>query len=192
MKKKMLIVAAATICLAAGASGTLAYFTSENTAHNVITSGGVNIEVVEKTKNTEGALVDFPKEGMKGIMPGTDVSKIVSVKNTGESEAWVRVQVESMIKAADGSNLALEIEKVGPVMTYTVGSNWTLDNGYYYYKEPVKAGESTDILFDTVTFAPEMGNDYQNCTANIEISAQAVQTANNGTTVLEAKGWPAK
>ena len=69
MKKKMLIVAAATICLAAGASGTLAYFTSENTAHNVITSGGVNIEVVEKTKNTEGVLVDFPKEGMKGIMP---------------------------------------------------------------------------------------------------------------------------
>lgn len=192
MKKKMLIVAAATICLAAGASGTLAYFTSENTAHNVITSGGVNIEVVEKTKNTEGVLVDFPKEGMKGIMPGTDVSKIVSVKNTGESEAWVRVQVESMIKAADGSNLALEIEKVGPVMTYTVGSNWTLDNGYYYYTKPVAAGESTDILFDTVTFAPEMGNDYQNCTANIEISAQAVQTANNGTTVLEAKGWPAK
>ena len=33
--------------------------------------------------------------------------------------------------------------------------------------------------------------DFQNCTANIEISAQAVQTANNGKTVLEAKGWPA-
>ena len=192
MKKKMLIVAAATICLAAGASGTLAYFTSENTAHNVITSGGVNIEVVEKTKNTEGVLVDFPKEGMKGIMPGTDVSKIVSVKNTGESEAWIRVQVESVIKAADGADLPLMIENVGSVMTYTVGGAWSLgEDGYYYYDKPVAAGKTTDILFDTVEFAPQMGNEYQNCTANIEISAQAVQTANNGKTVLEAKGWPA-
>lgn len=67
--------------------GTLAYFTSENTAHNVITSGGVNIEVVEKTQGKDGVLVDFPKEGVRGVMPGSDVSKIVSVKNTGESEA---------------------------------------------------------------------------------------------------------
>ena len=57
--------------------------------------------------------------------------------------------------------------------------------------KPVAAGKTTDILFDTVTFAPQMGNEYQNCTANIKISAQAVQTANNGKTVLEAKGWPA-
>lgn len=192
MRKKILLAAAVAICLAVGTSGTLAYFTSENTAHNVITSGGVNIEVVEKTQDKSGALVDFPKEGMKGVMPGTDVSKIVSVKNTGESEAWIRVQVESKIKAADGADLPLTIEKVGSVMTYTVGGGWSLgEDGYYYYTKPVAAGETTDILFDTVTFAPQMGNEYQNCTANIEISAQAVQTANNGTTVLEAKGWPA-
>ena len=50
--------------------------------------------------------------------------------------------------------------------------------------------KATEILFDTVHFAPEMGNEYQNCTANIIISAQAVQTANNGDTVMDAKGWP--
>ena len=192
MKKKILLAAAVMICLAVGASGTLAYFTSENTAHNVITSGGINIEVVEKTKTKEGTLEDFPKEGMSGVMPGTDVSKIVSVKNIGESEEWIRVQVESSIKAADGADLPLTIENVGPVMTYTVGGGWSLgEDGYYYYAKPVAAGETTDILFDAVKFAPEMGNTYQNCTANIEISAQAVQTANNGKTVLEAKGWPA-
>ena len=53
MKKKILLAAAVMICLAVGASGTLAYFTSENTAHNVITSGGVNIEVVEKTQGKD-------------------------------------------------------------------------------------------------------------------------------------------
>ena len=133
MKKKILLAAAVMICLAVGASGTLAYFTSENTAHNVITSGGVNIEVVEKTQGKDGVLVDFPKEGVRGVMPGSDVSKIVSVKNTGESEAWIRVQVESVIKAADGADLPLTIENVGPVMTYTVGGGWSLgEDGYYY------------------------------------------------------------
>ena len=75
MKKKILLAAALAICFAVAASGTLAYFTSEDTAHNIITSGGVNIEVVEKTKGEDGVLVDFPKDGVKGVMPGTDVSK---------------------------------------------------------------------------------------------------------------------
>lgn len=50
MKKKILLVAALTICLAIAVSGTLAYFTAEDTVHNVITSGGVNIKVVEKCR----------------------------------------------------------------------------------------------------------------------------------------------
>ena len=191
MKRKLLILSVLAICVATLAVGSLAYFTSEGKAHNVITSGGVNIELVEKTEGEDGTLVDFPDEGVKGVMPGTDVSKIVSVKNTGESEAWIRVKVEATIKAADGSDLPLDIEDVGPVMDFAVGENWQDFDGYFYYAKPVAAGEATEILFDTVHFAPEMGNEYQNCTANIIISAQAVQTANNGSTVLDAAGWPA-
>ena len=36
-----------------------------------------------------------------------------------------------------------------------------------------------------------MGNEYQNAAATVDISAQAVQTANNGTSALTASGWPA-
>lgn len=186
MKKKILLAAAVVICLTIAVSGTLAYFTFEDTAHNVITSGGVSIEVVEKTKSTDGAeLEDFPKEGITGVMPGTEVSKIVSVKNTGNSEAWVRVKVNATIKSAEDKDLHSD------VMTYTVSGDWTKEGDYYYYNNKVPAGESTSILFDTVKFAPKMGNEYQNCRANIVISAQAVQTANNGTTVMDAQGWPA-
>ena len=41
-----------------------------------------------------------------------------------------------------------------------------------------------------VTFAPEMGNEYQGSTAHIDVKADAVQVANNGETVLDALGWP--
>lgn len=191
MKKKILLAAAIVICLTIAVSGTLAYFTFESTAHNVITTGGVSIEVVEKTKGEGETEVDFPKEGITGVMPGTEVSKIVSVKNTGNSEAWVRVKVDATIKSAKDKELPLDLENGDPVMDFTIGDGWGEKDGYYYYNKPVRAGESTSILFDTVKFAPEMGNEYQNCRANIVISAQAVQTANNGTTVMDAQGWPA-
>ena len=45
MKRKLLILSVLAICVAIVAAGTLAYFTAEDTAHNVITSGGVDIEL---------------------------------------------------------------------------------------------------------------------------------------------------
>lgn len=192
MKNKILSVTAVVICLSIAVGGTLAYFTAEDTAHNVITSGGVSIKLVEQTKGEDDVLVDFPADGVSGIMPGANVSKIVSVKNTGEHEVWVRVQLEPKITNADGSPLSLYIEDDSPVMNFNFGDNWQFtDNyGYFYYLKPVAPGECTDILFDTVSFTAKMGNEYQGCTANIKISAQAVQVANNGSTVMEAAGWP--
>ena len=100
MKKKVLVLAALAIAIAIAATGTLAYFTATGTARNVITSGGISIAIEEKTQNGD-ALVDFPKEGLQGIMPGTTASKIVRIKNTGPNEAWIRVQIASYITDSD-------------------------------------------------------------------------------------------
>ncbi|MDO5033718.1 MAG: SipW-dependent-type signal peptide-containing protein [Eubacteriales bacterium] len=191
MKNKILLIAVIAICLTVAITGTLAYFTAEETAHNVITTGGVKIALVEKTKDPAGEEIDFPQEGIDGVMPGAEVSKIVSVKNTGQNEAWVRLKVDTQFKAEDGTALSAEIEGVGPALTFSVHEKWNLGaDGFYYYKDPLPAGESTDTLFDKVIFAPEIGNAYQNCQADIVVSAQAVQTANNGSNVGEAAGWP--
>lgn len=195
MKKKILVVAMLAVLASIAATGTLAYFTTEESAVNVITSGGIAIEIVEKTKADSGVEVDFPEEGLINVMPGTSASKIVRIKNTGKSEAWIRVKMESRIVSADGQELPLEIgeNEKEPVMERTILEGW-IDggDGYYYYNEPVGPEDLTKELIDTVKFNPAMGNEYQGCTANIEISAQAVQTANNGTKVTDAKGWPEK
>ena len=107
MKRKLLILSVLVICVATLAAGTLAYFNAEDTAHNVITSGGVGIQLIEKTKSGD-TLVDFPEDGLSGILPGTSASKIVSVENTGSADAWIRVKVEMTITGSDGEALPLE------------------------------------------------------------------------------------
>ena len=41
MKRKILILSVLAICIATFAAGTIAFFTAEGKAHNVITTGGV-------------------------------------------------------------------------------------------------------------------------------------------------------
>ena len=181
MKKKLLILSLAAICLAITAIGTLAYFTSEGTAHNVITTGGVEIAVQEWADEDK----QTPFEDLEGIMPGMTVTKIAEIKNTGASDAWVRVKVEK--------NIQLQGEgkpDTGLVELTLNTADWTEKDGYYYYSKPLKPGEVTAPIFTAVTFKPDMGNEYQNATATVDVTAQAVQTANNGATVMDAQGWP--
>lgn len=181
MKRKLLILSALAICIAMLVTGTLAYFTAEGKAHNVITTGGVEIAVQEwadeeKTK---------PFEDLTGIMPGMTVTKIAEIKNTGASDAWVRVKVEKNIELKGEGTPDTGLVELALNTAY-----WTEKDGYYYYTKALKPGEVTAPVFTSVTFNATMGNEYQNATATVDVSAQAVQTANNGDAVMNAQGWP--
>ena len=97
MKRKIWIIVLALISIASMASSTMAYFTGEHRAHNVITTGGVHIALVEQQR-TGDTYTPFPKEGVTGVLPGTSISKIVSVENTGSAPAWVRIRLTASIK----------------------------------------------------------------------------------------------
>ena len=181
MKRKLLILSVLVICVATLAAGTLAYFTSEGTAHNVITTGGVDITLQEWAD--EGKKTPF--EDLTGIMPGMTVTKIAEIKNTGASEAWVRVKVEKNIRLAGEGEVNPDLVELA-----LDTANWTEKDGYYYYNKALKPGEVTAPVFSAVTFNASMGNEYQNATATVDVYAQAVQTANNGETALNAQGWP--
>ena len=181
MKRKLLILSVLAICIATLAAGTLAYFTSEGKAHNVITTGGVEIAVQEWADENK----QTPFENLEGIMPGMTVTKIAEIKNTGASDAWIRVLITKNIKLQGEGT-----PDTGLVELTLNTTDWTEKDGYYYYKEALKPGEVTAPIFTAVTFKPEMGNEYQNATATVDVAAQAVQTANNGDAVMAAQGWP--
>lgn len=182
MKRKILILSVLAICIATLAAGTLAYYNAETTAHNVITTGGVEIAVQEWADEDKTQ----PFEDLMGVMPDATVTKIAEVKNTGASDAWIRVRVDKAIKLAGAGEVDLDMVEVIVDRTY-----WTDGNdGYYYYHSALKPGETTAPIFSEVTFNAYMGNEYQNATATVDVVAQAVQMANNGKTAMEAVGWP--
>ena len=52
-KKKVLAIALIVMMIAVASAGSFAYFTAEETAHNVITTGGIDIELVESKMDPE-------------------------------------------------------------------------------------------------------------------------------------------
>lgn len=185
MKRRIFILATLLVCLALAATGTLAYFNADAQVHHVITSGNIAIDLIEQKQLADGSLV--PYTDPVDVMPGTDVSKIVTVQNTGVSDAWIRVAVDSAVMFQTPANTA---PQEGDIVLDFDTENWTLKDGYYYYTRPVTASSITAPLFTTVSFSPQMGNIYQDSKLDIIIQAQGVQAANNGSNVLEAAGWP--
>ena len=190
MKKKILYIAAIVICLSLITGGTYAYFTTSDTARNVITSGGIEVKVVEQ-QLVNGTLQPYPSQPIP-VMPATTVSKIVSVQST-EQAAWVRMNYTLTVYDADGKKMEIPADELAEVIVIDPdATNWTLKDGWWYYNTAVKGGETTKPLFEEVEISgPHMDNKYQLCTVVIDVTAQAVQQANNGATVWEALGWPA-
>ena len=126
IRRIALICAIVILCISGALYGTIAYITAIDTATNVITTGDIKLKLIESTKAEDGSLVPF--EDVNGVMPGTSVSKIVEVKNTGSKPAFVRVKVtkSAEIKSENSEKIDLSL------ITMDIDEeNWTLkDNGF--------------------------------------------------------------
>lgn len=187
MKWKMLTCSLLAICIAIAAYGTAAYFTYENTATNVITTGNVKIELQEWSLSKDNILVPF--NGEIDVLPGADVSKIVEIKNVGRQSAWIRISVKKSIELHEGTDGTPDVS----LIDFDINPDcWTKKDGYYYYHKALKSGDTTEPLFTKVYFEKTMDNMYQNSKAVITVTAQGLQTVHNGDTVFDAAGWPSQ
>jgi len=120
-KKRILtLVMSVALLLAVTIGGTLAYLTDTDEEVNVMTLGNVQIDLIEQQRGENG-LVDFvdgkeltplvgsaqgAKDGYGMPTASNYVDKIVTVKNTGKSPAYVRVwvAVPAALEQADNAN----------------------------------------------------------------------------------------
>ena len=206
LRKKLIIAAAVVLVLSLSAYSTLAYLAAETTAHNVVTSGGVHIELLDKTRD-EGqetaeveTLRDFTTAYPNGlaVLPGSEASKVVAVSADAESaDCWDRVKLVQQVTTPEG---VMPAEQYKDKITLNLDGNWLQkegEDGWYYYNKVLTGGDKTTNLLDGVTFkGPDMGNEFKNSSYTIMVQAQAVQAAHNQSaadgvnSVLDVQGWP--
>ena len=176
---KITLLAVAVAMLTLITQNTVAYYTNVGTATNVVTSGDISAQIIEKMGDE-----NFPKEGVS-VLPGAVVSKKVSVQNTGGHPFWLRVKLTDAIDDAALSSDVMELDL--NLRDWIDGGD-----GFYYYKTEVQPGTETEKLFTEVKIAGNVNNSYIGKTLQLTVSAFAVQSEHNGTSPLEAEGWPAE
>ncbi len=183
-KLRLTVIALVAIIITLLSQGTLAYYSTVGKATNVITSGGVDLQIIETTNQG----TPFPEEGVY-IIPGDVVSKQVAIKNVCEHPFYLRVKI---VYGIDSEVLpAEECFKLNINNT-----DWTLKDGWYYYNKELLIGETTPFIFSNVEIVgSKVDNSYIGKTLRLTVDAQAVQSENNPapdgdtTAVL---GWPSE
>jgi hypothetical protein len=98
----------------------------------------------------------------------------VKIKNTGDTDAYIRVAVVVTWKKADGTVWAQAPVAGTDYTAWTPGTDWVRGaDGYYYYTKSVAPDALTGILINQIVplkAAPEAGY-----TLSIEIVASAIQ-----------------
>lgn len=100
------------------------------------------------------------------------VKSNVNVKNTGDTEAYIRVKLVTYRTNDQGQHIG----GTAFLPTFTLGANWVSHDGYYYYKLPVAPGEMPKTnLTDSMTLT----NTYEDADGghqSIDVMAEAIQS----------------
>lgn len=188
-KKRMLIIfALSLIIIALAAIGiSLAMLTqkTENRANN-FTFGNVSIDLTEPEW-------DELKPEDKIVYPGRTISKDPIIKNTGENDLYAYIEVSvpkktvRTVKIENGKEVINEA-KLQELFSFRANEGWTLiskddsSNDYATYRYAYTAkilspGESTNALFDSVTYINMLEGEIPMGTVlDMPINAYAIQS----------------
>lgn len=120
-KKPLTLFVALVLLLTLAVGGSLAWLVSDDKVQNTMVPGQVPIEIKEDIKD--------------------NVKESITIKNTGNIDAYIRVAVVANKVDKDG-NIT-----IGTAPTLELGADWQkLEDGYYYYKGVVAPDASTDSL----------------------------------------------
>lgn len=158
-KKAPAIIIAIALLIAFAVGGTAAYMVSISERHeNVFTPAKVSCLVEETFEN--------------------GVKSDVSVKNTGNVDAFIRAALVATWVSEDGKILS-DAPIEGTDFSVVLGnSSWIKgSDGFYYYTKPVAPNTSTQKLFSAISPVTEAPEGYS---LSVQILASAVQSDPEG------------
>lgn len=147
------MVIATAVLLALAIGGTVAWLsTKDEPITNTFTPSHVTCEVTENFNGT--------------------VKSNVNVKNTGDTEAYIRVKLVTYRTNDDGQHIGGTAE----IPAFTPGTGWVPYGGYYYYTKPVAPnGSPENALISSITLTGSY-NDADGGHQAIDVMAEAIQS----------------
>lgn len=183
ISKKTILLTSVALLLLVAVGTTLAYLvTTPETVENTFTPSRVSCAVVEDGSDpVSGALVNTG-----------DSKNNVQIKNTGDTDAYIRVAVVVNWKNADGTKTWAQkpVEGTDYKIVYGLSDDgWVKgSDGFYYYSKAVSPKELTTILIREAMLAdgaiPPTGTDNTQYYLSVEIVASAIQA-----TVVAVNDW---
>ena len=177
INKKSIIIASVMLLLLVAVGTTIAYiFTETEPVENTFNPSKVSCAVVEKGYE--------PVSGE--IQNISDKKSNVQIKNTGDTDAYIRVAVVVNWMDEAGTKVwatkpveAVEGADGDYTITYNLEDGWfDGGDGFYYYSKAVSPEELTTILINEakqLKSAPQTPDGIQYC-LSIEIVASAIQS----------------
>ena len=178
INKKSIIIASVMLLLLVAVGTTLAYiFTETEPVENTFNPSKVSCAVVENNGTpVTGSVTDTG-----------NVKENVQIKNTGDTDAYIRVAVTVNWMNADGTRVWAQkpIQNTDYTITYNLSKDGWFDggDGFYYYSKavsPTSPNNLTGILISNAALmsgvtAP-VGTDGTPYYLSIEIVASAIQS----------------
>ena len=149
------MVIATVLLLALAIGGTLAWLsTKDGPITNTFTPSKVTCVVTERFDGSTG------------------VKSNVNVKNTGTINAFIRVKLVTYRTNDKGYHIG----GTASLPEFTLGANWVLYDGYYYYTLPVAPGGSPETnLTESMTLTGSY-SDTDGGKQAIDVMAEAIQS----------------
>ena len=163
-KAKRILLWALLVSLILVCGVTIAYlYRATNDVTNMFVPGEVDCEVTEDFNGT--------------------VKSSITVKNTGNIKAWLRVRLVSYWVDANGDIMP----KASPAVSFTRGEGWVVGKGdnTYIYAKPVIPGAFTEELLGSEITLKTSEEGYRQV---VEVFADAIQSE-PATAVTDAWGY---
>ena len=160
-KKSLILLVSVLVLAFVSVSGVLAYLSAQTgSVVNTFTPSSVTVKVTEDP-----------------FTPGESTTKTkVAVKNTGDTEAYIRAAVVVTWQDAEG-NIYGKAPVAGTdyAITFDLSTGWVKSSdGFYYWNMPVAPGASTGVLISECTvLAAAPADGY---TLHVEILGSGIQS----------------
>lgn len=174
MKKRLIILgffgSLFILCFSLLLLNTQATFKDEDKQAKHYQVGNLELELVK------GASDNTPDP----LVPGSEITKRVAVKNVANNASFVRVMLFPTIIDAKGITLEAQHPKQFEYKDLNTTKWMYGDDGYYYYLEKLAPGQTTPDLLSKIVINKDLDAKYKGSKFEFEVKVEGINTTEGG------------